>query len=199
VTAKDVLEGDRLYRRDWLATVTGLQDDEHGKDTPERFEKMLEELTQCKTLHQPQWDEEHLVECVKWKDFPAEGEDMIIVEQIPFNSVCNHHIIPFIGVAHIAYVPREREVGLSKLGRVVQHFARQLQVQERMTRQIADFIEERLQPRGVGVVVKAEHLCMTIRGVQLPGTRTTTASMRGVFADHDRTAKAEFLAAINGR
>lgn len=184
------------FAKDILQQYTGLESNEHGKDTPKRFLNMLDELTKCKTQNRPEWDQEHFHECVKWKDFPAEGEDMVIVKNIPFSSVCNHHVIPFIGVAHIAYVPNEREAGLSKFGRVVQHFARQLQVQERMTRQVTEYLESRLQPNGVGVVIEAEHLCMTIRGVQLPGTKTTTASMRGVFGDHTRTAKAEFLASI---
>jgi GTP cyclohydrolase I len=123
---------------------------------------------------------------------------MVVVRNITFTSLCNHHVVPFMGVAHIAYVPKNAVAGLSKFARVVRHFGRQLQVQERLTAEIADFLEGTLSPRGVGVVVEAEHLCMTIRGVHSPGTLTTTSAMRGVFSDHDRTAKAEFLNLIRG-
>lgn len=127
--------------------------------------------------------------------FPnAEGYDeMVVARRIPFHSLCEHHLIPFVGVAHVAYLPGERIVGLSKLARVVEHFARRLQVQERMTVQIADWLERELQPKGVGVVLDAEHFCMTLRGVQKPGARTTTSALRGHVRDDART-RAEFLA-----
>jgi GTP cyclohydrolase I len=123
---------------------------------------------------------------------------MIVQRDIPFVSLCNHHVLPFIGVAHIGYIPSDKNVGLSKFGRVVHHFARRLQVQERMTTQISSFLSGALNPVGLAVVVEAEHLCMTIRGVQVPGTRTSTQKMTGVFADHTKTAKMEFLSRING-
>lgn len=181
--------------RDLLKVYTGLRPDEHGGETPKRFLAMLDELTACKDD-----SDEHLLKCIKWKDFASDTDEMIISEALPFVSVCNHHVIPFIGVAHIAYVPAKdgRMAGLSKFGRVVQHFARRLQVQERLTAQIAGFLEGTLKPRGVGVVVRAEHMCMTIRGLRAPGTYTTTSAMRGVFADHERTAKFEFLSFVNG-
>ncbi len=123
-----------------------------------------------------------------------EGYDELVVARgIPFHSLCEHHLIPFVGVAHVAYLPGERIVGLSKLARVVEHFARRLQVQERMTVQIADWLEDELEPRGVGVVLDAEHFCMTIRGVQKPGARTTTSALRGRVRDDARTRQ-EFLA-----
>lgn len=170
-----------------LRTAAGLNpEDVHGKDTPRRFVEMLRELTTPPDI--------------KWKTFPNEGMDeMVVLEGIPFHSLCEHHVIPFMGLAYVAYVPRDEIAGLSKFARVVQHFAASLQVQERLTMQIADYLEENLKPRGVGVVMRAEHLCMTIRGVQSPGTKTYTAAMRGVFGDHERTAKAEFLSQINGR
>jgi GTP cyclohydrolase I len=189
----------RIHAYDQSATLgllqnfAGLKYDEHGKDTPKRFLSMLDELTQCRDN-----SDEHRDTCIKWKAFPSESDEMIIVEAIPFVSVCNHHVVPFIGVAHIAYVPDTVMAGLSKFGRVVQHFARQLQVQERLTKQVADYLEGALHPRGIGVIIRAEHMCMTIRGLRAPGTYTTTSSMRGVFADHDRTAKVEFLAFVNG-
>jgi GTP cyclohydrolase I len=159
--------------------------DEHGHDTPERFVIMLQELTTPTPI--------------KWKTFNNDGTDEMIIERdIPFVSLCNHHVIPFFGVAHIGYVPGEKLVGLSKLARVVQHFAHGLQLQERLTKQVAEFLEDGLAPRGLAVVLEAEHMCMTIRGVKSPGTKTYTASMTGVFNDHARTAKAEFLNRIGG-
>jgi GTP cyclohydrolase IA len=131
--------------------------------------------------------------------FPnGEGYDELVVARgIPFHSLCEHHLLPFHGVAHVAYLPGERIVGLSKLGRVVESFARRLQVQERMTTQIADWVEENLEPRGVGVVLEAEHLCMSLRGVQKPGTMTVTSALHGIVRDDARTRQ-EFLAFTRG-
>lgn len=120
-------------------------------------------------------------------------DELVVARSIPFHSLCEHHLLPFHGVAHVAYLPGERIVGLSKLGRVVESFARRLQVQERMTVQIADWVEEFLQPRGVGVVLEAEHLCMSLRGVQKPGTVTVTSALHGLVRDDARTRQ-EFLA-----
>lgn len=167
-----------------LQQTTGLDTDgDHGANTPARFIRMLRELTTS------DWDTETFT-CFDNSDGL---DEMVTVERIPFVSVCNHHVVPFHGYAYIAYIPGARIAGLSKFARVVRHFAKQLQVQERLTIQIADFLEDKLEPIGVAVVLRAEHMCMTIRGVQTPGTRTTTSAMRGVFADHDRTAKQEFL------
>lgn len=120
-------------------------------------------------------------------------DELVVVADIPFSSLCEHHLLPFRGVAHVGYVPGDRLVGLSKLARVVELYARDLQVQERMTRQIADWIDETLEPVGVGVVLEAEHLCMALRGVQAEGTRTVTSSLIGSVRDDDRTRR-EFLA-----
>jgi GTP cyclohydrolase IA len=120
-------------------------------------------------------------------------DELVVARSIPFHSLCEHHLLPFTGVAHVAYLPGDRIVGLSKLGRVVESFARRLQVQERMTVQIADWVEEYLQPRGVGVVLEAEHLCMSLRGVQKPGTITVTSALHGIVRDDARTRQ-EFLA-----
>jgi GTP cyclohydrolase I len=125
------------------------------------------------------------------KTFEADGDasddiynnGIVAVKEIPFYSHCEHHMVPFIGHAWIAYIPSDRVVGLSKLARVVECFARRLQIQERMTTQIADVIEEVLQPQGVMVVLKAEHLCMAMRGVKKPGTKTVTSCVRGVFVN----------------
>lgn len=174
-----------------LRATTGLADDAHGADTAARFVKMLEDLTECGGNHDVQ-------QCSKWRTFDSTSDEMIVVQDIPFVSLCNHHVLPFIGIVHVGYIPNKLIAGLSKFKRVVDHYARQLQVQERMTSQIADFLEHALEPKGLAIVVKAEHMCMSIRGAQAHGTFTTTNAMRGFFADHDRTAKMEFLTMING-
>jgi len=132
--------------------------------------------------------------------FAAEHDEMVMVRDIPFTSLCEHHMVPFIGKAHVAYIPAEdgRITGLSKLARLVDGYARRLQVQERMTTQIADCLEEALEPRGVLVVVEAEHLCMAMRGVRKPGTLTITSAVRGLFRDDPRT-RAEAMAFVHGR
>ena len=119
-------------------------------------------------------------------------DELVVAGSIPFHSLCEHHLLPFHGVAHIGYLPGERIIGLSKLGRVVDLFARDLQVQERLTQQIADWLDERLQPRGVGVVLEAEHLCMSLRGVCKQGARTVTSALHGLVREDPRTRQ-EFL------
>jgi GTP cyclohydrolase IA len=120
-------------------------------------------------------------------------DELVVARSIPFASLCQHHLLPFRGLAHVGYLPGGRVVGLSKLARVVDGLARDLQTQERLTEQVAGWLEEQLDPRGVGVVVDAEHLCMTVRGVQAPGVRTVTSALRGRVRDDPRT-RAEFLA-----
>src|SRR5438874_1154123 len=120
-------------------------------------------------------------------------DELVVARSIPFHSLCEHHLLPFHGFAHVAYLPGDRIIGLSKLGRVVDKFARRLQVQERLTNQIAVWLEENLEPKGVGVVLEAEHLCMSLRGVQKPGTLTMTSALRGLVRDDPRTRQ-EFLA-----
>jgi GTP cyclohydrolase IA len=132
--------------------------------------------------------------------FPNEEryDELVVVRDIPFHSLCEHHLLPFQGVAHVGYLPGERIIGLSKLARVVDVFARRLQVQERLTVQVAGWLESELAPKGVGVVLEAEHLCMTLRGVQKPGARTVTSALHGLVRDDSRTRQ-EFLAlAHNG-
>ena len=127
--------------------------------------------------------------------FPNDdGYDQLIVAgAIPFHSLCMHHLLPFHGVAHVGYLPDERIIGLSKLGRVVELFARDLQIQERLTTQIADWLQRTLAPRGVGVVLEAEHMCMSLRGVQKLGARTVTSALHGLVRDDARTRQ-EFMA-----
>jgi GTP cyclohydrolase I len=124
-------------------------------------------------------------------------DELVLVRDIPFQSLCAHHLLPFHGTAHVAYLPGERIIGLSKLGRVVDLFARDLQVQERLTTQVAEWLEELLAPRGVGVIVEAEHLCMSLRGVQKPGALTVTSALRGIVRDDPRTRE-EFLSLVSG-
>jgi GTP cyclohydrolase I len=130
--------------------------------------------------------------------FPNEGgyDELVVVRDIPFHTLCMHHLLPFHGVAHVAYLPGERIIGISKLARVVEAFARDLQLQERMTVQIADWMEENLSPGGVGVVLSAEHMCMTIRGVRKPGARTVTSALRGSLRDDPRTRQ-ELLSLVS--
>ena len=119
-------------------------------------------------------------------------DELVLARAIPFHSLCKHHLLPFHGVAHVGYLPGERIIGLSKLARVVELFARDLQIQERLTMQIADWLQSELQPLGVGVVLEAEHMCMSLRGVCKPGARTTTSALRGAVRDDART-RSEFL------
>ena len=132
--------------------------------------------------------------------FPNEEgyDEMVLARDIPFTSLCQHHLLPFTGRASVAYLPGDRIVGLSKLARVVELFARRLQVQERLTAQIADQLETALAPRGVGVVVDAEHSCMSLRGVRATGARTTTSALRGLMREDGRT-RSEFLSLATAR
>ena len=160
-------------------------------DTPRRVAAMYEEL--FSGLHDE--PSRHLT-----VTFAADHDEMVMVRDIPFASLCEHHLVPFIGRAHVAYIPGAdgRITGLSKLARLVDGFARRLQVQERMTTQIADAIEEVLGPRGVLVVVEAEHLCMSMRGVKKPGTLTITSAVRGLFRS-DSATRAEAMQFVHGR
>src|SRR5688500_16225077 len=127
--------------------------------------------------------------------FPNDGgyDELVVAREIPFHSLCEHHLLPFVGVAHVGYLPGERIVGLSKLARVVEYFARSQQVQERLTTQVARWLDSELEPKGVGVVIEAEHMCMSLRGVQKPGASTVTSALYGAVRDDART-RSEFLA-----
>jgi GTP cyclohydrolase I len=117
----------------------------------------------------------------------------VVARGIPFHSLCEHHLLPFVGVAHVGYLPGERIVGLSKLARVVEFHARSLQVQERLTTQVAEWLQRELSPKGAGVVIEAEHMCMSLRGVQKAGASTVTSALHGSIRDDPRTRQ-EFLA-----
>ena len=139
-------------------------------------------------------------EDVLTKVFDADHDEIVLVRDIELYSTCEHHLVPFFGVAHIGYIPNEKGqiTGLSKLARLVDVYARRPQVQERMTSQIANALEAVLEPRGVIVVIEAEHLCMSMRGVRKPGARTVTSAVRGVFRDSART-RAEAMSLVQGR
>lgn len=159
-------------------------------DTPRRVARMLEEVL----AGMKDDGRSHLA-----VHFQEDHDEMVLVRDIWFYSLCEHHMVPFYGRAHVAYIPKDgRVTGLSKLARVVQAFARRLQMQERMTSQIADTLMEHLQPLGVAVVVEAEHLCMSMRGVRQPGSQTVTSAVRGVFRTNERT-RAEAFALIRER
>ena len=169
-----------------ILTEIGEDPDRQGlQRTPERVHRMYRELTAGYQV-----DPERLVnEAI----FDVDYSEMVVVKDIPFYSLCEHHLLPFFGRAAVAYIPRGRVIGLSKIPRIVEMYARRLQVQERMTQQIADFLQERLEPQGVGVVIEATHLCAVMRGVRKPGTIMTTSAVLGIFRSRDRT-RAEFLA-----
>src|SRR5215475_8216381 len=123
-------------------------------------------------------------------------DELVLARSIPMQSVCEHHLLPFTGVAHVGYLPGHRILGLSKLARVVEHFARRPQVQERLTKQIADWLDQSLEPAGVGVVIEAEHQCMTLRGVRAAGSRTITSTLLGTLR-HDPRSRAEFFELVD--
>jgi GTP cyclohydrolase I len=129
--------------------------------------------------------------------FPNDGDydELVVVRDIPFHSLCMHHLLPFHGRAHVGYLPGDSIIGISKLARVVEAFSRDLQVQERLTVQVANWLEQELAPRGVGVVLSAEHMCMTIRGVRKPGARTLTSAVRGMLRTDSRTRE-EFFSLV---
>ncbi len=155
--------------------------------TPDRMHRMYHELTAGYHV-----DPDRLINHAV---FEVGYSEMVVVKDIPFYSLCEHHLLPFFGSAHVAYVPDGRVIGLSKIPRIVEMYARRLQLQERMTQQVADFLMERLAPRGVGVVLEATHLCAAMRGVRKPGTVMTTAAVLGLFRRNDKT-RAEFFAHI---
>jgi GTP cyclohydrolase I len=155
--------------------------DPHTRETPRRVAAAYAELLTPRSFN--------------LTTFPNdEGYDeLVLARDIPFHSLCQHHLLPFQGVAHVGYLPGERILGLSKLARVVELFARGLQVQERLTKQVADWLEEHLAPKGVGVVIEAEHLCMSLRGVQAHGSQTVTSALHGILRT-DQRSRAELFA-----
>ena len=180
------LTTENLYRE--LLTRIGEDPTRDGLiDTPKRMEKSMAFLTRGYAMS---------VEEVLHKAlFDVDYDEMVIVKDIEFFSMCEHHLLPFFGKAHIAYVPNGKVIGLSKIPRLVDMFARRLQVQERLTRQIGDAIEEAIQPQGVAVILEAQHLCMMMRGVEKQHSQTTTSAMLGVFKTQLQTRN-EFLSLV---
>jgi GTP cyclohydrolase IA len=167
-----------------LLDALGVDRSREGlRDTPRRVARMYREFLSPEPF--------------RATSFPNEGgyDELVLVRDIAFSSLCEHHLLPFVGSAHVAYLPGERIIGLSKLPRVVEDLSRRLQVQERLTSEIADWIEGELAPRGVGVVLEATHLCMSLRGVRQPAAATTTSAFRGRLRA-DAEARSEFLTLV---
>jgi GTP cyclohydrolase I len=164
-----------------LAALGQDTSDEHTRDTPRRVAAAYAEMLTPRAFN--------------LTTFPNdEGYDeLVLARDMPFHSLCQHHMLPFKGIAHVGYLPGERILGLSKLARVVELFARGLQVQERLTKQVADWLQDQLAPKGVGVVMEAEHLSMSLRGVQAAGSRTVTSALHGLLRS-DQRSRAEFFA-----
>jgi GTP cyclohydrolase I len=182
VTAEELAA--ELLRRVW---PNWDPNDPHSKDTPKRLAQSLAEMCNRGPAE------------FNFTTFPAEDDEMIVLEGIPFYTLCQHHVVPFHGTVHIGYIPNKKVAGLSKFARAVRYCAKGLWVQEQLTTAIHNYIHNRLDPSGLAIVIRAEHMCMSMRGVQTPGVTTTTAKMSGLFADHTRTAKAEFLQWIGSK
>jgi len=166
---------------DLLAALGQDLDNDHIRDTPQRVAAAYAEMLTPRDFN--------------LTTFPNdEGyNELVLARNIPFHSLCQHHMLPFKGVAHVGYLPGKRILGLSKLARVVELFSRRFQVQERLTKQVADWLDHELDPKGVGVVLDAEHLCMTLRGVEAAGSRTVTSALHGLLRSDERS-RAEFFA-----
>ena len=180
------LAGAQRAVRDLLVAFGEDVTSEHLAETPRRVAEAYAEL--------------FTAEPFRLTTFPNEDayDELVLVRSIPVRSLCQHHLLPFVGVAHVGYLPSRRIVGLSKLARAVEHLARGLQVQERLTAQVADLLEEHLEPKGVGVVIDAEHLCMSLRGVQARGSHTTTSAVRGTLRADARSRQEFFALVRNG-
>jgi len=169
----------------------GEDPDREGlRKTPERFEKALRFLTSGY--------QENVDQLLNGATFSVVYDEMVIVKDIEFFSLCEHHLLPFFGKVHIAYLPNKKVIGLSKMARLVNMFARRLQIQERLTSQIAQALEEKINPQGVGVIVEARHLCMQMRGVEKQHSKAVTSAMLGAFR-HNKQTRDEFLALVRRR
>ena len=174
-----------------VIALLGEDTDREGlRKTPERFEKALKFLTSG--YHQ------NLDNVLNGATFSVHYDEMVVVKDIEFFSLCEHHLLPFFGKAHVAYLPSKRVLGLSKIARLVNMYARRLQIQERMTSQIADAISEKISPEGVGVIIEARHLCMQMRGVEKQHGQAVTSAMLGSFRN-DKQTRDEFLSLVRNR
>ena len=181
VYMNDRLEG--FYRQ----IIEGVGEDPHREGlekTPERAAKAMQYLTRG---YQQSVDD-----VVNNAIFESDNDQMILVKDIELYSLCEHHLLPFIGKCHVAYIPTGKVIGLSKIARIVDMYARRLQIQENLTKQIADTLMDAIEPAGVGVIIEAQHLCMMMRGVEKQNSKMTTSMMLGTFLNHDRT-RSEFL------
>ena len=186
---KQEVPGLSALTHEWLGAIGEDPDREGLLKTPHRVAKAWGFLTAG--YHKS------LQDAVGDAVFAADGSEMVIVKDIEFYSMCEHHMLPFYGRAHIAYIPDGKILGLSKFARIVDLYSRRLQVQERITTQIADAVQELLEPKGVAVMMEGVHLCMAMRGVQKQNSSTTTSAMRGLFRSDPRT-RAEFMSAVQG-
>jgi len=175
---------DPAYHIQEFLTFVGVTDEEVIKNTPRRFTDAFREML---GTHDAYWE---------FTTFESKCDEMVIVKDISFVTLCAHHLLPFVGHAHVGYIPQGRIAGLSKIARCVRSVARGLWAQEDLTMDIATYLEEKLAPKGVAVVLEAEHTCMAIRGVKADGSKTTTSALRGVFRDNTNNARAEFLGLI---
>jgi GTP cyclohydrolase I len=175
---------DEELAEELLTRCAGLDvTDPQGQRTPNRFVLTLRELT----TPDKNWE---------FTMFDGHCDEMVTERNIPFVSMCKHHVLPFMGIVHVGYVPDISIAGLSKIPRLVEACSRKLQIQEELTKEIALELSTKLDPKGVAVVIDAKHMCMGIRGARTPDVVTRTSSMLGVFGDHDKTAKAEFMSGI---
>ena len=172
------------YYRQIIEGVGEDLDREGLEKTPERAAKAMQYLTRGYT--------QTIDEVVNNAIFESDNDQMILVKDIELYSLCEHHMLPFIGKCHVAYIPTGKVIGLSKVARIVDMYARRLQIQENLTKQIADTLMDAIQPAGVGVIIEAQHLCMMMRGVEKQNSKMTTSMMLGTFLNHDRT-RSEFL------
>ena len=179
---------EELYRQ----LMVGIGEDPSREGlvkTPARAAKALQYLTRGY--------QQSIDEVVNKAIFESDNDQMILVKDIELYSLCEHHLLPFIGKCHVAYIPTGKVIGLSKIARIVDMFAARLQIQENLTKQIADTVMHAIQPAGVGVIIEAQHLCMMMRGVEKQNSKMTTSMMLGTFLDHDRT-RSEFLRLVRG-
>ena len=178
------------HMREIIRFIGEDPDREGLRKTPERFEKALKFLTSG--YHQ---NVDHIL---NGATFSVTYDEMVVVKDIEFFSLCEHHVLPFFGKAHVAYLPSNKVLGLSKIARLVNMFARRLQIQERMTSQIAKALEEKIAPQGVGVIIEARHLCMQMRGVEKQHGSAVTSAMLGAFR-HNKQTRDEFLSLVGGK